>query len=65
MSTHNIDFPGDLTKNIFKLSSNTHIISSSGASCSKLTMSLVSVLLKFKMLILRGPIDKFAELFYY
>ena len=29
MSTHNIGFYEDLTKNIFHLSSNTHLISSS------------------------------------
>ena len=29
MSTHNLDFYEDLTKNIFQLSSNTHLISSS------------------------------------
>ena len=30
MSTHNIGFYGDLTKIIFELSSNTHLISSAG-----------------------------------
>ena len=30
MSTHNIGFNEDLTKIIFQLSSNTHLISSSG-----------------------------------
>ena len=30
MSTHNIDFNEDLTKIIFQLSPNTHLISSSG-----------------------------------
>ena len=30
MSTHNIGFYEDLTKIIFKLSSNTHLISSAG-----------------------------------
>ena len=30
MSTNNIGFDEDLTKNIFELSSNTHLISSAG-----------------------------------
>ena len=32
MSTHNIGFYEDLTKIIFKLSSNTHLISSSASA---------------------------------
>ena len=32
MSTHNIGFYEDLTKNIFELSSNTHLISSADRS---------------------------------
>ena len=32
MSTHNIGFYEDLTKNIFELSSNMHLISSAGRS---------------------------------
>ena len=32
MSTHNIGFYEDLTKIIFELSSNTHLISSAGSS---------------------------------
>ena len=32
MSTNNIGFYEDLTKNIFQLSSNTHLISSSGTT---------------------------------
>ena len=32
MSTHNISFYEDLTKIIFELSSNTHLISSAGSS---------------------------------
>ena len=32
MSTHNIGFYEDLTKNIFELSSNTHLFSSAGIS---------------------------------
>ena len=31
MSTHNIGFYEDLTKNIFELSSNTHLISSAAS----------------------------------
>ena len=34
MSTHNIGFYEDLTKIIFELSSNTHLISSAGAVLS-------------------------------
>ena len=33
MSTHNIGFYEDLTKIIFELSSNTHLISSAESSC--------------------------------
>ena len=33
MSTHNIGFYEDLTKIIFELSSNTHLISSADTSC--------------------------------
>ena len=33
MSTHNIGFYEDLTKIIFELSSNTHLISSADVSC--------------------------------
>ena len=33
MSTHNIGFNEDVTKIIFEISSNTHLISSTVASC--------------------------------
>ena len=40
MSTHNIGFYEDLTKIIFKLSSNMHFISSSGqGSCFVITLA--------------------------
>ena len=37
MSTHNIGFYKDLTKIIFELSSNTHLISSTGIGKTKST----------------------------
>ena len=42
MSTHNIGFYEDLTKIIFELSSNTHLISSadSSTSCTTIVESL-------------------------
>ena len=41
MSTHNIDFYEDLTKIIFELSSNTHLISSADNFAYKLHKSLL------------------------
>ena len=44
MSTHNIDFYEDLTKIIFLLSSNTHLISSADAQLNmkfKLLMNII------------------------
>ena len=51
MSTHNIGFYEDLTKLTFKISSNTHLISSSGPDWKLpktgfLTMNLTPVLVR-------------------
>ena len=43
MSTHNIDFYEDLTKIIFQLSSNTHLISSSGHASFRLSTQRFSI----------------------
>ena len=40
MSTHNIGFYEELTKIIFELSSNTHLISSAGSRTIKQTLYL-------------------------
>ena len=42
MSTHNIGFYEDLTKIIFELSSNTHLISSAGSGVRKFSKIIVS-----------------------
>ena len=41
MSTHNIGFYEDLTKIIFDLSSNTHLISSAGVQCRLISVLVV------------------------
>ena len=43
MSTHNIGFYEDLTKIIFELSSNMHLISSAGLCCLLLNQVLASM----------------------
>ena len=49
MSSHNIGFYEDLTKIIFQLSSNTHLISSSESSKYQVTLNVCCNTLKFKL----------------
>ena len=55
MSTHNIGFYEDLTKIIFELSSNTHLISSAGLI--NLTMRLHDILYN-KCVTKHSPLDQ-------